>query len=124
MVIADGLPVKACMTPVKSGMQVFPLDGLPRLPDVQPRDTLVNQPTPKCEADVLIIGGGPAGLSAAIELGQAGVRTILIDDKAHLGGKLVLQTHRFFGSSEAVYAGTRGIDIAKSLKQLFGSTNL
>ncbi len=116
MVIADGLPVKSCMTPVRRGMQVFPLDGLPRLPDVQPRDPLVNQPTPKCEADVLIIGGGPAGLSAAIELGQAGVRTILIDDKAHLGGKLVLQTHRFFGSSEAVYAGTRGIDIAKKLE--------
>ena len=64
----------------------------------------------------MIIGGGPAGLSAAIELGQAGVRTILIDDKAHLGGKLVLQTHRFFGSSEAVFAGTRGIDIAKKLE--------
>ena len=28
----------------------------------------------------------------------------------------VLQTHRFFGSSEAVYAGTRGIDIAKKLE--------
>ena len=116
MVIADSLPVKACMTPVKRGMRVFPLDGLPKLPDVQPRNTPSSQTTPKYEADVLIIGGGPAGLSAAIELGQAGVSTILIDDKAHLGGKLVLQTHRFFGSSEAVYAGTRGIDIAKKLE--------
>ena len=33
-----------------------------------------------------------------------------------LGGKLVLQTHRFFGSSKAVYAGTRGIDIASKLQ--------
>ena len=63
----------------------------------------------------LIIGGGPAGLSAANELGQLGIKTLLIDDKSQLGGKLVLQTHRFFGSTEAVYAGTRGIDIASKL---------
>ncbi len=66
---------------------------------------------------VLIIGGGPAGLSAAVELGRLGVRTLLIDDKHRLGGKLVLQTHRFFGSTEAVYAGTRGIDIATRLEE-------
>jgi len=116
MVIADGLPVKACMTPVRSGMQVFPAEGLPKLPDVPPLNGIATPPTPKYHVDVLIIGGGPAGLSAAIELGQVGVSTILIDDKSHLGGKLVLQTHRFFGSSEAVFAGTRGIDIAKKLE--------
>ena len=116
MVIADSLPVKACMTPVRRGMRVFPADGLPNLPDIQPINVPANHLTPKFDSEVLIIGGGPAGLSAAIELGQAGVSTILIDDKAHLGGKLVLQTHRFFGSSEAVYAGTRGIDIAKKLE--------
>ncbi len=116
LVIADSLPVKACMTPVKKNMQVFPAEGLPKLPHVQPKNVHVNRPTPEFHTDVLIIGGGPAGLSAAIELGHAGVSTILIDDKAHLGGKLVLQTHRFFGSSEAVFAGTRGIDIAKKLE--------
>ena len=116
LVIADSLPVKACMTPVKKDMQVFPAEGLPKLPHVQPKNVHVNRPTPEYHTDVLIIGGGPAGLSAAIELGHAGVSTILIDDKAHLGGKLVLQTHRFFGSSEAVFAGTRGIDIAKKLE--------
>ena len=116
MVIADSLPVKACMTPVKKNMRVFPAEGLPKLPYVQPKNVHVNRLTPEYHTDVLIIGGGPAGLSAAIELGEAGVSTILIDDKAHLGGKLVLQTHRFFGSSEAVFAGTRGIDIAKKLE--------
>ncbi len=34
-----------------------------------------------------------------------------------LGENLVLQTHRFFGSSQAVYAGTRGIDIATKLEE-------
>ena len=69
------------------------------------------------EVPVLIIGGGPAGMSAAIQLGQRGIRRLLVDDKDRLGGKLVLQTHRFFGSINAVYAGTRGIDIATKLEQ-------
>ncbi|MCK7504181.1 MAG: FAD-dependent oxidoreductase [Desulfobacterales bacterium] len=64
---------------------------------------------------MLIIGGGPAGLSAAIELGKLGVRTLLVDDKDRLGGKLVLQTHKFFGSVEDSYAGTRGFEIGNIL---------
>ena len=74
------------------------------------------RPIETIRVPVLIIGGGPAGLSAAIELGKRGIETLLIDDKHRLGGKLVLQTHRFFGSIDAVYAGTRGIDIATRLE--------
>jgi len=64
---------------------------------------------------VLIIGGGPSGLAAAIELGKRNVQTLLIDDKHILGGKLVLQTHKFFGSEADSRAGTRGHDIGKLL---------
>lgn len=117
MVIADGIPVKSCMTAVKAGMKVLPKDNLPILPDVTLPSGLAASPTPIHETEVLIIGGGPAGLSAASELGALGVQVLLIDDKDALGGKLVLQTHRFFGSSEAVFAGTRGIDIAKKLAE-------
>ena len=114
LVLADGLPLKACMELVRPEMRVEPVDGLPELP-------LVTGPLPMCAIDelsvpVLIIGGGPAGLSAAIELGQRGIETLLVDDKHRLGGKLVLQTHRFFGSYDMVYAGTRGIDIATKLE--------
>ncbi|MGI6251114.1 MAG: FAD-dependent oxidoreductase [Anaerolineaceae bacterium] len=116
LVIVDGLPVKACMTPVTQGIKVSPLDGLPTLPKELPYHQAVFPPTPRIETEVLIIGGGPAGLSAAIELGKLGVNLLLVDDKTRLGGKLVLQTHRFFGSSDAVYAGTRGIDIATKLE--------
>jgi NADPH-dependent 2,4-dienoyl-CoA reductase/sulfur reductase-like enzyme/ferredoxin len=75
-----------------------------------------SQPIETVRVPVLIIGGGPAGLSAGIELGKRGIETLIIDDKHRLGGKLVLQTHRFFGSIDAVYAGTRGIDIATRLE--------
>lgn len=117
LVLANELPVKACMMPVEEGMQVSPINGLHALPEEFSTSALKNLELVYEEPDVLILGGGPAGLSAAIELGKLGVSVILIDDKDRLGGKLVLQTHRFFGSSEAVYAGTRGIDIAKKLEK-------
>lgn len=112
-VIADGLPVKSCMALVKPGMEVEPVTALPELPKVRPVQTF--EPIETVQVECLIIGGGPAGLSAAIELGQRGIQTLVIDDKHRLGGKLVLQTHRFFGSINACYAGTRGIDIATKL---------
>ncbi len=113
LVIADGRPVKACMTPLQAGMAVQGVEGLPRLPedDAVPQTASVES----VAVDVLIIGGGPAGLSAAIELGKLGVRTLLVDDKDRLGGKLVLQTHKFFGSVEDSYAGTRGFEIGHIL---------
>ncbi len=114
LVLADGRPVKACMTAIRPGMQVEPMEGLPELPRVQAVTTM--HPPETVDVQVLIIGGGPAGLSAAAELGRRGVRVLLVDDKGRLGGKLVLQTHRFFGSIDAVHAGTRGIDIATLLE--------
>ncbi|MCR4395534.1 MAG: FAD-dependent oxidoreductase, partial [Candidatus Saccharicenans sp.] len=117
LVLADGFPVKSCMELIRPGMKIQPLRGLPELPKVDPETRLEFKSIEELEVSVLIIGGGPAGLSAAIELGQRGVDCLLVDDKHRLGGKLVLQTHRFFGSVEAVYAGTRGIDIATRLEQ-------
>jgi NADPH-dependent 2,4-dienoyl-CoA reductase/sulfur reductase-like enzyme/Fe-S-cluster-containing hydrogenase component 2/bacterioferritin-associated ferredoxin len=113
-VVADDLPVKACMTLVSAGMRVAPLDGLPVLPDVD--GPVPNRIIETCDVECLVVGGGPAGLTAAIELAKAGVRVLIVDDKHRLGGKLVLQTHKFFGSIEACHAGTRGIDIATRLE--------
>ena len=114
MVLANGSPVKACMEIVKDGMTLEPLRGHPILPRVNMNVT--TSAISEIHIPVLILGGGPAGLSAAIELGRLGVQCILVDDKHRVGGKLVLQTHRFFGSINAVYAGTRGIDIATKLE--------
>ncbi len=115
MVIADDLPVKSCMVPVTDGMTVEPVEGHPELP---PADAVPSMSDiPVIEREVLIIGGGPAGLAAAIELGKVGMNVLLVDDKDRLGGKLVLQTHKFFGSIDACYAGMRGIDIAAKLEE-------
>jgi sarcosine oxidase subunit alpha len=113
LVIVDGLPVKACMTPLEHGMDIHSIEGRPVLPDSD--EPVTGQPIPVLDTDVLIVGGGPAGISAALELGKKRIDVILVDDKDRLGGKLVLQTHKFFGSVADSYAGARGSDIAKIL---------
>jgi NADPH-dependent 2,4-dienoyl-CoA reductase/sulfur reductase-like enzyme/Fe-S-cluster-containing hydrogenase component 2/bacterioferritin-associated ferredoxin len=114
-VIADGLTVKSCVTPVRAGMMVETLRGTARLPLAACVQDFGR--VEELEVDALIIGGGPSGLAAAAELGKLNVNTLVIDDKASFGGKLVLQTHKFFGSVEDCYAGTRGIDIAGKLEE-------
>ncbi|UCF77940.1 MAG: FAD-dependent oxidoreductase [Candidatus Eiseniibacteriota bacterium] len=113
LVIADGIPVKACMTAVRWDMDVRSCEGLPSLPE---SDSPVSfEDIRQVETQVLVIGGGPAGICAAIELGRQGIECLLVDDKPSLGGKLTLQTHSFFGSRSDCFAGTRGIRIAELL---------
>ncbi|MDP6816517.1 MAG: sarcosine oxidase subunit alpha family protein [Alphaproteobacteria bacterium] len=54
--------------------------------------------------DVLVVGGGPAGISAALAAGRAGARTILVDEQAELGGALL-------GNGERIEAHS-GVDWA------------
>ncbi len=110
--LVDGVLQKSCVTPLTEGMDVRSVEGLTELTE-SPGPAV--PPPVRVETDVLIIGAGPAGLAAALELGRAGAGTILVDDKDRPGGKLVLQTHKFFGSEEDCYAGTRGIEIASIL---------
>lgn len=66
------------------------------------------------DAELLIIGGGPAGLCAAISAAESGAKVCIVERNKSLGGQLVKQTHMFFGS-EKQYASTRGIDITNIL---------
>jgi sarcosine oxidase subunit alpha len=68
------------------------------------------------DIDICVIGGGPAGLEAGINAHELGARVLIIDDNPILGGQLIKQTHKFFGS-KAHYCGVRGIDIAKILTE-------
>lgn len=64
--------------------------------------------------DILIVGGGPAGLCAAASAASTGANVVIIDENEVIGGQLVKQTHKFFGS-EKQFAGTRGINIKDKL---------
>ncbi len=75
------------------------------------------------EKDLVIVGGGPAGLAAANIACAAGVSVALFERNFALGGQLIKQTHKFFGS-EAQYAQIRGIEIAKLLINDLKKTNI
>ena len=75
-----------------------------------PVETLSNEMT----ADVVVVGGGPAGLLAALEARRHGADVLLVDEKAEPGGQLFKQIHKFFGS-EAHRAGARGVQIGRDL---------
>lgn len=66
------------------------------------------------ETDIAIVGAGPAGLMAAAYAAEMGASVLLLERSEELGGQLVKQTHKFFGSREE-YAGERGFEIARKL---------
>ena len=66
------------------------------------------------EVEILVIGAGPAGLSAAIEAAKYGAEVLVVDENDKPGGQLFKQIHKFFGSRRHK-AGVRGIDIGTEL---------
>ena len=68
------------------------------------------------DVDILVIGGGPAGLCAADAAASQGASVLLCERDGALGGQLIKQTHKFFGSRKQ-HAGTRGIAIANLLRE-------
>ncbi len=90
-VVVDGRPgMLACMVTVEDGMAVDLQPAATTLPpadDAQP-DTREMSPS------VLVVGGGPAGLSAAATVGEAGVEVVLLDERSKLGGQFYKQPGR------------------------------
>ena len=66
------------------------------------------------EVEILVIGAGPAGLSAAIEAAKYGADVLVVDENDKPGGQLFKQIHKFFGSRRHK-AGVRGVDIGTGL---------
>ncbi|UII55657.1 NAD(P)/FAD-dependent oxidoreductase [Cytobacillus spongiae] len=64
--------------------------------------------------DVLIIGGGPAGLSAAVELATRNVSVAIVDEALELGGKLRQQT-QILTSLPVPSESLRGFELADKL---------
>ncbi|AIF69510.1 sarcosine oxidase subunit alpha [Palaeococcus pacificus DY20341] len=115
LVAVNGIPnVRSCITLVEEGMRIEKQVDKPKLPrDAKPPKWKDAQ---KVNADIIVIGGGPAGLMAAINAADAGAKVVLLDENPMLGGQLVKQTHKFFGKREQ-FAGVRGIKIAEILEE-------
>jgi len=92
LVTIDGVPgQRACTTPAKNGMRVMRQPAKIELrPDAGPRDGEQAAPAVE-EPQVLVIGGGPAGLSAAVAAAEAGAEVVLRDERGHAGGQYFKQ---------------------------------
>ena len=64
--------------------------------------------------NLIVVGAGPAGLSAAIEARKYGMSVIVFDENHKPGGQLFKQIHKFFGSKEHK-AKIRGFKIGSML---------
>jgi sarcosine oxidase subunit alpha len=69
-----------------NGLTAARLSGLGVL-DPAPDDALYDKYF--VHADVLVVGGGPAGLAAALSAAQSDARVVLIDEQSELGGSLL-----------------------------------
>jgi sarcosine oxidase subunit alpha len=64
--------------------------------------------------DVLVIGGGPTGLMAALTACRAGARVILCDEDFGFGGRLLSETFEIAGISGASWVGETVAELAES----------
>ena len=69
-------------------------------------------------ADVLVVGGGPAGLEAAIAAAEGGADTLLIDEWSQLGGSLLYGRSRQGSRAATDAARTALIAKAQALSNL------
>ena len=113
LVTVNGRPsVRACVTPVQAGQQIKLQEGYGQI------DLDTPEPPPgrlvRKQVPIVIVGGGPAGLSAAIAAARAGARVLVIDENLQAGGQIYRQLPRDFKVNNANVLGADFVD-GKSL---------
>ena len=71
------------------------------------------------EVELVIVGGGPAGLSAALEASQAGTEVVLIDEYSTLGGQFYKQVPDSFRLRNSKAEGEQyveGVELIERVK--------
>ena len=117
LVTVDGQPnVRACVTPVQAGQQITLQKGLGRfdtdLPQ-PPSARLVHHHVP-----LVIIGGGPAGLSAAIAAARWGGQVLVIDENSQPGGQIYRQLPHTFQVNNPATLGLDHLEGQSLLSEL------
>ena len=107
---------KSCRVPVREGLIVERQSGWGKLSESSYSSREESIISEEIKSDVLVVGGGPAGLTAALTAASYGLNVVLVDEHFKLGGQLLKQTHKFFGSVE-LFGGLRGFQIAEELSK-------
>lgn len=114
LMTVNGIPnIRTCIAPLQEDINVETQSKSVPWPKV---DYDAWEDGLNIEVDILVVGAGPAGLSASIEAAKQGATVLLVDENPRVGGQLIKQTHKFFGSKHEK-AGIRGVDIAKDLER-------
>jgi NADPH-dependent 2,4-dienoyl-CoA reductase/sulfur reductase-like enzyme len=117
LVTVDGRPnERACVTAVQAGQQILLQEDFGRpdmsLPAAAPA-RLVRREVP-----LVIIGGGPGGLSAAIAAAGAGVKVLVIDENLLPGGQIYRQLPETFQVGDSAKLGVDYLDGRSLLQQV------
>jgi hypothetical protein len=76
------------------------------------------------ETDVLVVGGGPAGLSAALAAAREGIDTMLVERYGCFGGNItqaMVGTIAWYRRAKTVEAGGIGLEFERRAKEMGGT---
>jgi thioredoxin reductase len=115
-VAVDGAPHRrSCLEPVRDGMSVETASAISRPPSP------VRSEPAALDADVAVIGAGPAGVAAAVRAAESGARTVVLDEGLVPGG----QIYRHRPDAEAPEPARRWIEsLARSGASVLGGASV
>ncbi len=78
------------------------------------------------ETDVLVVGGGPGGLSAALAAAREGVETMLLDRYGCFGGNItqsMVEPIAWYRHEKTIDAGGIGVEFERRAREMGGTQN-
>lgn len=99
-VLVNGAPVRACMEPAAAGLAVEPAPPLAPA-NAAAAESAAPPNWSELAADVLVVGGGPAGLAAARVAAAAGLDVLVADERRKPGGQYFKQPAEGFRVDES-----------------------